>query len=244
MIRACICDDKTEDLKHLAGYAGDFADCRPELNMTVDTFASPFELLDRIDADGGYDIYIFDILMPNMDGIELARRIRERDDRAKIIFLTISREYAIDAFGVRASGYLVKPVGREDLFKELEECVKAFSATSNGPAMLIKTKQGVNRVHILEIAMIESFDHSRVITMANGDSLVTAMTLAAMYEKLSALDCFFQPHRAYIINLGYVKGLTTTDLVMFDGRRVPISRKVYSAFREAYMDYTFKNHGK
>lgn len=55
-------------------------------------------------------MYLLDIVMPHLTGIETAKRIRARGETAEIMFLTTSREYALDAFSVKASDYLLKPL--------------------------------------------------------------------------------------------------------------------------------------
>ena len=107
MLTLCICDDSPEDTTQIRALADRFVQEHPELGLRTEFFSSPFDLLEHLDEKGGFDLYLLDILMPHMKGIELARRIRERGEPAELIFLTISREYALDAFEVDASGYLV-----------------------------------------------------------------------------------------------------------------------------------------
>lgn len=66
------------------------------------------------------DIAILDIDMPDVNGITLAARIKELHPDAQIVFLTGYSEFALDAFKVRASGYLLKPVTQEQLAEEIE----------------------------------------------------------------------------------------------------------------------------
>lgn len=66
------------------------------------------------------DLAFLDIEMPVMNGIELARRLKQINVNIKIVFVTAYEQYALEAFEVRAMGYLLKPYGREDIQKELE----------------------------------------------------------------------------------------------------------------------------
>ena len=65
------------------------------------------------------DVALLDIDMPDMTGIELAAAIHEMQPDAAVIFLTGYAQYALDAFQVHASGYLLKPVKREQLAREI-----------------------------------------------------------------------------------------------------------------------------
>ena len=72
--------------------------------VQIQAYSSPYDLLDDIEKTGGFDLYLLDVVMPHMTGVTLARRIRERKERAEILFLTVSKEYAVEAFSVKASG--------------------------------------------------------------------------------------------------------------------------------------------
>ena len=92
--------------------------CRsiPEVDQ-AEGFSSGEQAL-RWLADHQADIALLDIDMPGMDGIELAIRIRELSPGTAVIFLTAYSEYAVQAFSLHASGYLVKPLDREKLAAE------------------------------------------------------------------------------------------------------------------------------
>ena len=238
MIRTCICEDNIADREALQDFARHFSKMYPAFALNVDTFSSGYELLECIEKNGGYDLYLLDVLMPHLTGIEIAQKIRERGEPGEILFITISREYAVEAFGVKAAGYLLKPVQQDAFVQQVLDCVKKI-VPGGEPAILLKTREGVRKVLIRDLAMIESFNHSRVCTLADGTALETSATLSALRQALEKYPFFFAPHRAYIINLAYVNGLTSTDLVMMDGRQIPIARKKYTQLKEAYMDYMF-----
>ncbi len=222
----------------LEGYAADFSASYPAFPLRIESFLSGYDLLETVRLQGGYDLYLLDVLMPHLNGIELARRLRERGEVAELLFLTVSREYAVEAFGVKAAGYLLKPIQRADFNREVLGCLHRLTLKDN-PALLFKTREGLRKVHVREIVTIESFTHRRVCTLADGRTFETAATLSSLYERLQAYPRFFLPHRAYIVNLDYVGGLTSTDLLMTDGRRIPVSRKLYARLREVYLDSIF-----
>ena len=84
--------------------------------VEAEAFCSPYMIfLQAVGDQVGYDLYLLDILMPCLSGIDLAQKVRERGENSEILFLTVTREYAVEAFAVKASGYLVKPVRRKTL---------------------------------------------------------------------------------------------------------------------------------
>ncbi len=67
------------------------------------------------------DVAFLDIEMPVMNGIELAKRLKEIDRNIRIVFVTAFEQYALQAFGVEAIGYLLKPYFRKEVEDELEK---------------------------------------------------------------------------------------------------------------------------
>lgn len=116
MIRAAILDDRPADMADILGIARKFAATLP-YPLVLETFSSPYDLLEAVEEKGGFDVYFLDVIMPLMTGIEVAERLRRRGERCEIVFLTTSREYGVDAFDVRAAGYLVKPVSEQRFFE-------------------------------------------------------------------------------------------------------------------------------
>lgn len=236
MLRLCICDDQEVDILQLKDLAQLFSKEHPEIPLSVEIFRSGFDLLDRISVSGGFDVYLLDILMPNLNGIELAHALRERSETAEILFLTISREYALEAFSVKASNYLVKPVQKADFDREVLSCIQNLAPRDN-PSLMLKTKEGLRKVCVQDLVMVESFNHRQVCTLANGVTFETTTTLRALFEELSAYPHFRMPHRSYIVHLDYVSEISATELVLSTGKRVPISRKAYADFKAALLDY-------
>ncbi len=238
MLKLCICDDDPGDLERLETFTGEFFRSRPDVPATVETFRSPYDLLERLEERGGFDLYLLDILMPHMSGLELARKIRERGETAQILFLTSSREFALDAFSVNAAGYLLKPVERDAFCKAILAAVQALTPADD-LHLLLKTREGIRKIRLRELVLVESFDHSRVCTLSNGMVLETPATLTSLLERLEGDARFFSPHRAYIVNLEFVNGLAGSELLLFNGRRLPVSRKLASQLKKAYMRYAF-----
>ena len=178
MLRLGVCDDRKEDIASIEALVDRFSARYPEHPVQVSCFDSSYDLLEALEKSGGYDLYLLDIIMPHMSGIELAKKIRERGERSKLLFLTTSREYGIEAIGVKASGYLLKPIKEQALFDALLSCMEEL-APENNPCVMIKTKLGLTRVQLSELVMIESFDHIRELTLLSGDTLETTARLSA-----------------------------------------------------------------
>lgn len=239
MIKIALCDDNAEDIEAIENLAGDFAAEHPEFQIRLSAFTSAESLLKSIEETSGFDLYILDVMMPEMSGIQLAETIRGRDSDAEILFLTISREYAVEAFAVRASGYLLKPVSKPNFDAEVLRAVRKLTNEKNA-TIIVKTKDGMRRIRVHELVMIESFNHMRALTMSDGSVLETSATLLELFDSLSCHKNFYMPHRGYIVNLDYSTGIKRYELLMLGNHRIPISRKQYSTMQELFSNYFFK----
>lgn len=236
MLRVGICDDRQKDMDMIRTLAARFSDSHPEHPLDICAYASAYDLLDEVERTGGCDVYLLDILMPHMSGIELAQKIRKRGERAQILFLTSSREYGIEAIGVKAAGYLLKPIQEESFNEAMHTCIKELEPDRH-PSLPVKTKQGLVRVQLAELISIESFNHICELTLSGGTKLETHARLSDLYEQLQENAGFIFPHRSYIVNMEYIRGIGGTGILMTDGRQLPISRKSYSDITAAYLDY-------
>lgn len=239
MIEIALCDDNSEDIEAIRSFAEHFAAEHSEFPIRLSAFTSAAELLKAIEEKSGFDLYILDVMMPEMTGIQLAEIIRGRGEQAEILFLTVSREYAVDAFAVHASGYLMKPVSKESFDEEVLRAVQKLT-NEKSAALTVKTKDGMRRIPLHNLVMVESFNHTRALTMSDGSVLETSATLSELFEALSGHQNFYMPHRAYIVNLDYSMGIKRCELLMFGNRRIPIPRRQYSIMQELFSNYFFK----
>lgn len=238
MLNVCICDDDSKDAAQIQRLAEGFSREHPEFPLKIQAFFSSYDLLDHLDGQGGFDLYLLDILMPHCKGMELAERIRARNEAVEIVFLTYSPEYALDAFEVAACGYLLKPVNKEKFDKVLLSAAHRLTQPKN-PYFLLKTREGLRKILFRELVVVESFNHHRVCTLTDGSKLVTADTLASIMERLSCDPRFFSPHRAYIINLEHIAALNASYVLLSAGQHIPVARHSCAALKRAYVDYLF-----
>lgn len=236
MLRVGICDDRQEDIDIIRTLAARFSHGCPEYPLDICAYASAYTLLEAVGRTGGCDVYLLDILMPHMSGIDLAREIRKRGERAQILFLTSSREYGIEAIGVKAAGYLLKPIQETAFNEAMFDCIRELEPDRH-PSLPVKTKQGLIRVQMAELMLVESFNHVCELTLSNGTKLETSARLSDLFEQLRENAGFIFPHRAYLVNMEYIRGISSTGILMTDGRQLPVSRKGYPDIKAAYLDY-------
>ena len=238
MIEIALCDDDPKDAEVLKSFVESFAAEHTDFPLRLTAFTSPGELLEQVE-NGGFDLYILDVLMPNISGIRLAEKIRVRGEHAEIIFLTSSRDYALDAFSVFACGYLLKPPSRESFNQSMLRAVQRLAREKND-VLTVKTKDGLRKIPLHTIVVIESFNHTREITLTDNTRLETSSTLSELFERLREHSNFFMPHRAYIANIDNSVGIVRYELLMLGNRRIPIPKSQFAAAEKLVRDHFFK----
>ena len=183
-----------------------------------------------------FDIVFLDIQMEGTDGIETARKLRERDEDTILIFITGIREYVFEAFDVAAFHYLLKPV-EEDKFREvfrraereLEKRKKQQRET-----VFVKTR---NRSFTLEkdsILYIES-RAKKVGIHTTGEIIEAYSSMNEMEGQLG--ESFYRCHRGYLVNMAYVAEYDSKSITLNNGECVYLAKEKYGEFVRAYMRY-------
>ena len=179
---------------------------------------------------------LLDIEMPGMDGMELAKKLRQKGERLSIIFVTGNPDFALEGYDLEAVSYLVKPVKRDRLCAALN---RAARQSGGREAILVPIAAGeVEKVYVSDLCLLESRDHETILSMRDGRSIVCKEPLRQLEQELEGkADAFFKPHRSYMINLGYVERMTRKDVQMEDGTLIPIARGKREELNQAYMRY-------
>jgi DNA-binding LytR/AlgR family response regulator len=236
MLKLAICDDEAAEVSKIEGFIRSYND------FDISSFTSSKEMLAKIEKGESFDLYILDIVMPPPDGIELARIIRETDEHAAIIYLTSHEEHALDAFRVRASQYLTKPVNRETFFRELDAALINIK-NKNANIFILKTKEETLSIPFHRIVYCELLNRAISCVTADGKKQ-TSITLREPFEEaLASLlndNRFIRPHVSFAVNLDYIESLKGTSLIMKTGASIPIAHRALSEIKEKYLRHFFK----
>ena len=153
MLRIAICDDEEKQLCQAAAMLNAYLRSRPGLHGHVETFRSGGTLLERAEDTEGFDLYVLDILMPELSGIDTGRRLRALGQGGEIVYLTNSNDFAADSYDVHAFFYLLKPVGEAKLFQVLDGAVEKLNRRRSS-AVVVTTGDGPRRILLERIRYV------------------------------------------------------------------------------------------
>lgn len=152
MFRVVICEDEISQREKLKEYIHKIFDENKE-KVEIIEFESAEELLSSGIILKEVDIFLLDIKMNGLSGMDLAKMIRKEDDRSEIIFVTSLVEYIQDGYTVRAYRYLLKPIEYEEIKKHLLNCISDIKKKKGN--FIIENRDGMRRIPIKEITYIE-----------------------------------------------------------------------------------------
>ncbi|BDB00519.1 LytR/AlgR family response regulator transcription factor [Clostridium botulinum] len=174
---------------------------------------------------GNMNIIFLDINMGKINGIEIAKKIREFDSVVEIIFVTKLVNYIHQAYEVRAYRYLLRPINYEIIKYVTLNCIKGIEAQKN---LVIKYKGEIIILNIDEITYIEVMQ--KMLTIHTKDKDYTfKMTLSKFEKELSQHD-FFRCHKSFLVNLNKVKEFKD-NIINVNDTYIPISKYRLKEFR-------------
>lgn len=238
-MRIALCDDQPSQLEQIRARILQWEN-RPR-DLTICCYDNGDALLQAHRA-APFDIIFLDVIMPLRNGMETAKEIRLSDKTVKLVFLTASAEYAVDAFCVKASDYLLKPIDPGKLFACLEEMAEVLQSSAR--KICIKGVHALHRIPVANIEYIEAQNKRILFVLTNGDTILSAEPLYTHEEKLTLEDGFFKCSRSFIVNIHRIDAFSTREIRTMSGARIPISRRCQREFEQAYFSVLFGTAGE
>ena len=244
-MRITICDDSIKDLLYTEKLLLKYKSLYPDKDFELDTFSDPSRLYQKISSGKLTDIYILDMLMPRRTGIDIGNLIRTSGCESVIIYITSSEDYALDAYGVHAVRYLLKPIDENRLFEALDYSF-SYAKLRVDSLCLIKTKDGLLQRPYSKIAYVENAGRKLEVHMTDGEVLKSLFIRKSFEEEtrdIAAQRNFLQIHKSFLVNLDHVKQLTPDSIIMESGKRLPVSRAKAANVKREYLLFVSGNIG-
>jgi len=230
MYRIAICEDEKIFSQTQEKICTDILKRNSIVNK-IDIFESAEDFLATFaSGEKHYDLILLDIVMGGMNGMELAAEIRKRDEKAAIVFITSSREYALQGYNVNALHYLLKPVDVAVLEKLI---LSDYKSKFRSEFLCFKSGAQNHRLPVNEIIRAETVGRRVEITLT--DSIVTYPgKLTKLLEELPK-DQFVRCHQAFAVNIQKTRELTRQSALSVNGVETPVSRTFTKEVQKAFL---------
>ena len=231
----CYCEDESAQAKAFAIKIEQWAKNK-NIEVHADLFESAEEYLFKAEQNY-YDVIFLDISMRGQNGMELARKIREKEKDVILVFVTSDASYVFDGYEVGAYRYLMKPLDEEKLWEILDYARTQKEVEEENYILVKKDSQSV-RVNLKDIIYIEAQKHYVNLCMENKESIniKTAFT-ELLQETQEKSDTILLTHRSYAVNIEKVVRIGRTECVLSDSSVIPVSRSFYKEVNEAFIKY-------
>ncbi len=239
MIKLAICDDDKKDLAKTVGLIKEWLHGANKPEIKIKKFASPFPLLDAVLGGEAFDIFLLDILMPDMSGISLGEQLCSLLAEPLIIYLSSSPDYYPDAFRLYAFNYIRKPVSRELLFPVLDKIACRFEQRRNN-IFILRTSDGFIQIPYHSIVYAELLSHVCHFHLADGRHLKSQYLRFGFNRFLTPVleqPNFIKTHTSFVVNLNYSSSLTRDALSLTTGHTIPVARSFAATVRQSYVGY-------
>ena len=235
MLKIAICDDEKEFC--------DSAERMLKLYMEekavpyqADVLGVPSELAQMTEKGTIYDIYLLDIYMPGVTGMSIATELRNRDIKSPIIFLTSSTDHALEAFGVDATHYLLKPYTKDSFYVGMDKAMQSIASHKND-SVILKVDNDYRSILVSKLIYCEAEDKYQRLYLENGERLLVRISGMELYKLLSEFDSFYHCGRAHIINLNHISRVTQSGAEFKNGMQLNLPHTVLVGLRSAFFDY-------
>ena len=217
MIKFAICDDEPQMAQEIADQLASYM-METDTDYSVDCFPTGYALLKSSDEFG---VIFLDIQMERPDGMETARLLRQRDSRSLLIFVTVLKDRVFDVFPLEAFDYLLKPLDRGRFRRTMDRALR-WLERDGAKNLVIQRGSDCQVVLLSDILYCEVL--GRKVYLHKKDGVVVDY-----YDRLEDLEQrvdsrFFKCHRSYLVNLDYVSGCQEGQVLLPQGKRIPVSR--------------------
>ena len=234
-LQIAICDDLEEERVILSRMLRNYAR-RQGLSLQVHFFVSGEELLQSVRRANACQVLFLDIYMPGISGVETARRLRAAGYGASIVFATTSTDHGVDSFEVRASDYLVKPFRQEEVDRALDWCLEHMPEPLR--SLSVYAEGETQEFPLASVLYIEVLGHqSHIHTLRQ--TVVVRKSLDDLERAVDSPD-FFRCHRSFLVNLNHAERIESSDFLMSDGARIPISSANLPRARDTFLDWVYR----
>ncbi len=229
-----ICDDDKRTIRDISDMLSDLL-LERNIEADIQTYS---DSVSAYKDNRQYDLAFIDIMMPIVDGLSVAKNLKDHNPNIMVLMITHYDSYLDAAMAMNVFRYLSKPIDKDRFDRNVNTAIDIYLKFSQ--KLYVQTSDEYISVFTKDILYITVKDRGTLVVTANKE-LLSKDSLKVWKEKLKNDEFFVQTHLSFIVN---VKNITTstTELITFNTvnnkcLQVPISRRYYSSFKRSFERY-------
>lgn len=226
-----VCDDLQTDREETAQLTEEI--CRSEgIKPRIVRFERAEALLETIQGGERFALLLIDVLLPGLDGMELARVLRGQNEQVSIVFVSSNRELALQGYEVSAARYLAKPLDPEKLKEAILFCYGQYQKERE---LLLPVGGSMRKIAPKDIYYAEIMGRKCRIRLEQ-EECDASLSMSELEDMLPEHD-FIRCHQSFLVNWHHVQSLRMDSIELTDKRIVPVSKHRVKQVRQAFVDY-------
>ncbi len=231
-MRIVICDDEKAQIEILSNYIHEY-----NKDAILSVYMNAENLWWDIENQKSADLYLLDIQMEKMNGMELARKMRANRIYAPIAFISGIKDYVFEGYEVNAMGYILKPYEKSQIFKLLDKMSEAIEKEAS--YVIIENERVSYKIYVDDIIGLEAMGHDTCITFkrskyTNTDEIILHKGINEVMELVKS-EAFMKIHRSFVVNMCNINRVTKSACVGENNKEYPIARGNYEMCMQAFI---------
>ena len=234
-INIAVVEDSIDDLNNCLSLLDKYSK-EKNVQFDIQTFESGDAFLIRFKSQ--FDFIILDINLSAMNGIDVARSVRTKDEEVIIMFATNLAKYATNGYEVDAIDFALKPLTYASFYLRLERVMKKLNKKSDS-FLVVPSDGGFSKINVNDVLYVEVISHDIIFNMISGQNITTSGTLKKYDEKLKDL-WFIRCNSCYLVNAHKIKRVEKLDIQLVNDEAIAISHPKKKSFMESFKKYVLE----
>lgn len=231
LIEIVLIDDEQLQLDYMQKLVEQAAESL-EIKVEISQYLTGESFLFALEDHPSWNLAFLDIEMEKINGMEVARILRQKAPQLELVFATAYAEYAVEGYEVQALDYLLKPINTEKITRVLKRYLE--EQPEDDAYIIVDIEGKATRLNLKDIISIEA-NMGEVTLHLTAKEINLKMSLLELQDLLDSR--FITTHRSYLVNLQYVDRLLKQDVVLSNDRKIPLSRRRAKEVQTAFIDY-------
>ena len=237
MIKVAICDDIRVERQNIQNELERYLAERGLTDQfTVEAFSDPRTMIRRCSVVD-FELFLLDILMPQITGIDTARELQEMLPDAQFIFVTTTSEFVMDAISLKALYYLLKPYSSADFDEAMNRAKNYFLGEETSNVLLSDAENNPLSINVPDVIYVQDAEREKGVRLVLKDRTVQLpQYMLDGIRRLLDSDSMIQAGNR-IYNIENIRHISERTVTMRNGEKLGVPKEVYRIVREAFIEF-------